>query len=81
MSFVYIIYSQKYGKTYVGSTLDLEKRLKEHNSGKSTFTSKFCPWEIIHFEKFDNLQDARKREKYYKSASGRKKIKQLNIPR
>jgi putative endonuclease len=81
MAFVYILKSKNYDKTYVGSTLNLEKRLSEHNSGKSTFTSKFKPWTIIYSEDFQNLSEARKKEKYYKSASGRNQIKKLNIPR
>jgi len=77
MSSLYILKSLNHNKTYVGITDDLEKRLQEHNSGKSIYTSKFKPWKIIHYEKCENKEEARKREKYYKSTSGRKKIKNL----
>ncbi len=61
-------------KTYVGLTNNLERRLKEHNSSKSKFTKAYIPWEIIHFEKAGTRKDARTREKYFKSAAGRKRF-------
>ena len=75
--FVYILKSKNHNKTYVGYTNNLERRLKEHNSGKSIFTSKFVPWKIIYKEEFDQDIEARKKEKYYKSSAGRRKIKLL----
>jgi len=58
-------------------TNNLDRRLKEHNSGKHFYTKRHCPWVMIYNEKYDNLKEARKREKYLKSASGRKLIKEL----
>lgn len=58
-------------------TSDLKRRLSEHNAGKSNYTKKYLPWEIIYCDKFDSREDARKREKYFKSTSGRKKVKQI----
>ncbi len=82
MAFVYILKSSKYPKTYVGSTTDIERRLAEHNSGKNLFTSRYMPWRVIYKEVFVNLTDARKREKYFKSAAGRRFIvRNINIPR
>ncbi|MFH1198316.1 MAG: GIY-YIG nuclease family protein [bacterium] len=75
--FVYILRSKVFSKTYVGFTEDLQRRLYEHNSGKSTFTRKYKPWEIVFFEKYLYLDEAVKREKYYKSAAGRRKIKNI----
>ena len=45
--FVYILFSSSLQKFYVGSTESVEKRIKEHNRGKSNFTSKGIPWEVI----------------------------------
>lgn len=64
-------------KSYVGMTDDLKRRVVEHNSGKSIYTKKFLPWEIIHTEEYETRQEARKREKYMKSASGRRFLKQF----
>ena len=74
---IYILKSINYEKTYVGLTNNLQRRLKEHNNGKSNYTNKFKPWRIIYTEEAENLTNARAREKYFKSASGRKKIKKI----
>jgi putative endonuclease len=79
MAFVYILKSTNFPKTYVGSTVNFERRLTEHNSGKSTFTKRYLPWVVVYKEEFDDLSLARKREKYLKSADGRKFIKQNKI--
>ena len=54
--FVYILNSLEFDKTYVGISNEPNRRLKEHNSGKSIFTRKFMPWEIVYKEQFDSLQ-------------------------
>jgi len=77
MHFVYILKSTSASKTYVGLTDNISRRIEEHNSGASSFTKKYLPWEMIYHEKCDNLQSARKREKYFKSASGRKLLKDI----
>ena len=58
-------------------TNNLERRLNEHNAGLHNYTKKYLPWAMIYSEKYDNLSDARKREKYLKSAVGRKFLKTL----
>ncbi len=72
MYYVYILKSEIKEKTYVGFTNNLERRIKEHNSGKSKFTGKYTPWRVIYQEKFATLVEARVRELYLKSAAGRK---------
>jgi len=44
--FVYIIYSEKLDRYYVGTTDDVQKRILEHNSMKyaKSFTTKGIPW-------------------------------------
>jgi putative endonuclease len=49
MSFkVYILWSEKLQKFYVGSTNDIENRLHRHNSGYQKFTSKGRPWIVVY---------------------------------
>ena len=72
MSLVYILKSINNLKFYVGSTTDLNRRITEHNSGKTIYTKRYMPWIIIYIEEYSNLSDARKREKYLKSSAGRK---------
>jgi len=56
---------------YVGLTVDLEKHLSEHNSGKLIHTNKFRPWEIVTYTAFKDKSKAEKFELYLKSSSGR----------
>ncbi|MDC6362636.1 MULTISPECIES: GIY-YIG nuclease family protein [Flavobacteriaceae] len=72
MFFVYVLYSSKFERYYVGFTKDIARRLKEHNAGKTTSTKPFVPWKLVHEESFETLAEARKREKYLKSAAGRR---------
>ena len=74
MVYIYVLYSDSAKKHYVGMTENLKKRLREHNAGKSTFTSSFIPWKIIYFEMANDYKNARIREKYLKTAAGKKYI-------
>ena len=71
MFYVYALYSSKFNKIYVGQTIDLDKRLIEHNSGLSNYTKRFMPWKIIYTEKVETRTNAMKREKQLKSQKGR----------
>ncbi len=71
---IYVLRSLKDGIHYVGMTQDIARRLEEHNTGKSKFTSGHVPWEVIYFEEVENSVVARQREKYFKTAAGKKYI-------
>ncbi len=75
--FVYILKSKIKDITYAGHTDNIERRLIEHNSGKSIFTKKFKPWDLIYKEEFITVEEAIKREKYFKTAAGRRLIKKI----
>ncbi|WP_299244405.1 GIY-YIG nuclease family protein [uncultured Aquimarina sp.] len=76
MYYVYVLYSVDYDKYYIGMTDNLERRLFEHNLGKTQSTKAFKPWKIVLKEVFETRQEARIREKYLKSAAGRRWRKQ-----
>ena len=46
MKYVYILRSVEGDHFYCGSTDNLRERLKSHNAGQVSHTSKFKPWEI-----------------------------------
>lgn len=75
---VYALLNQLNEEVYVGMTTDLERRLKEHNSGKNRYTKAFMPWTIFYTEQHENWELGRKREKYLKSASGKRFLKNLD---
>ena len=74
---VYIIYSAKLDKYYVGYTEHLLIRLNQHNNGESTFTSKANDWILKCTEAFDSREKAHCRELEIKRKKSRKYIEWL----
>src|SRR5438552_10897130 len=71
MYYVYLIESlSAQGERYVGMTTDLKQRLREHNQGKSSHTTKFSPWKLITYLAFTDRAKAEAFERYLKSGSG-----------
>ncbi|MDD5145981.1 MAG: GIY-YIG nuclease family protein [Candidatus Pacebacteria bacterium] len=77
MHYVYILFSQKLKKRYIGKTSDLKIRIKQHNSGKSNFSSKGMPWKLVYYEAFLTKDDATREELFLKTGKGRERIKYL----
>jgi putative endonuclease len=75
--FVYIIYSSGLDKYYVGYTGNIQKRLIEHNTGISTYTSKSTDWELKWIKEFSSREEAGIEEKKIKSKKSRKYIEWL----
>ena len=62
------------GSYYVGSTKDLTRRLKQHQSGEgANHTKKYLPVELIYFEEYTRIDHAFYREKQIQKWSRRKK--------
>jgi putative endonuclease len=76
---VYVLKSSTARKTYVGFTTNLERRLREHNHGNHSYTKKHIPWSVLYEEKYLTPVEARKREKYFKSAAGRRYLKKYIV--
>lgn len=75
MAYVYILKSLSKLITYTGSTVNLNKRLREHNKGLEKFTKLYTAWKLVYFEKYENISNTGKREKYFKTTDGRRYIK------
>jgi putative endonuclease len=73
--YVYVLRSKISGKFYKGHCEDIDKRLSQHNAGVTKSTRKGIPWELVYFETFANRDEAIHREKYFKSAAGRRYLK------
>jgi putative endonuclease len=72
MYYVYLIKSIQFPEIlYVGYTVDVEQRLKIHNSGSSFHTAKHRPWQLVMYLAFVEEKAAREFEKYLKTQSGR----------
>lgn len=73
--YVYVLRSDIDGRFYVGLTDNIERRLKEHNSGKTKSTKGYIPWVLFFKEDFESRIEARGREIYLKSGVGKEFIK------
>ncbi len=62
MFYVYVLKSKKDEELYIGSTNDLKRRIKEHESGESFSTKLRRPFDLIYYEAYKDEKDARKRE-------------------
>lgn len=76
MHYVYLIESANdRNRHYVGQTDDLKARIIEHNSGKSMYTSRFGPWQLVCYLGFAEGSRALDFERYLKSGSGKTFLK------
>jgi len=75
MYYVYVLRSIPSGRLYKGYCSDLQRRLLEHNTGKTTSTKPFVPWKIVYYEVLYSLEEAVAREKYFKTSAGRRFLK------
>jgi len=78
---VYILYSEKYDKIYIGYTSNLIERYKSHNElAIKGYTIRYRPWVVVYCEYFTDKLAATKREKALKSGQGREWIrKQIEL--
>ncbi len=80
MHFVYILKSQiDPTKHYVGLTDGIDHRLKEHNQGRSIYTNKYRPWNLVSYVAFSVKDRAEQFEKYLKRGSGHAFLKKYLI--
>ena len=74
MYYVYAISSLDRNYIYVGLTDNLERRFREHNSGKNKTTKPYSPFKILYTQEFETRLEARQKEKYFKSGIGKEKL-------
>ena len=75
MFYAYILKSKKDNQFYTGYTNDLVERLKMHKTGKIASTKNRLPIDLVYYEACLNQQDATHREKYLKTAWGKRFVK------
>ncbi len=67
------------GSYYTGSTIDLERRINQHQLGEgSNHTKKYLPVRLIYFEEFNRIDEAFYREKQVQNWSRKKKEALIN---
>ena len=76
---LYVLIGER-DKRYVGITNNLERRMQEHESGRTKSGQLIGDFRLLHTEKFEDYASARNREKFLKSGVGRKWLA-LRYPR
>ncbi|WP_373399466.1 GIY-YIG nuclease family protein [Algoriphagus halophilus] len=76
---VYILFSTKLGKYYVGQTSDLEKRLERHNQGRERFTRTGIPWELVYTKACFSRGEAMGLEKRIKNLGAKRYLASLDL--
>ena len=75
---IYILYNEKNDKFYIGQTNDIERRLIEHNLGKSNYTSKYNgEWRLVYQEELSDRTTVLKRERFLKNQKNKNFYKKL----
>ena len=80
MFYAYVLKSVKHEYYYKGHCQNLETRLTQHNSGMTTSIKPFMPFKIVYSEQFETELEAINREKYFKTAAGRRFLKKILVP-
>ncbi|MCP3898201.1 MAG: GIY-YIG nuclease family protein [Desulfobacteraceae bacterium] len=71
MYYTYILRSKKEKKQFVGLTKDIDTRFKQHNDGEVKSTKEFSPFTLLYYEACHKKDDAKIREKFFKTPKGR----------
>jgi len=73
--YVYILKCEKDKSFYTGYTVDLPRRIKEHNRGNGAkYTRARGPVELLYYEEYISRQEAMHREREIKKLSRCKKM-------
>ena len=77
--YAYTLKSVKDGKYYHGHCGDLEKRLNDHNKGRTRSRKSRKPFTIHYYEVFETKSASAKREVFFKSIDGYNYLKEKGI--
>jgi putative endonuclease len=77
MYYVYVLKNHVDHKLYVGYTTNLRERLQKHQNGEVTSTKFRRPFELIFYEGYKSMKDAKRRERYLKSSKGKSSLNMM----
>lgn len=72
--YVYILQNKFKNFIYIGYSENLKKRFNSHNRAENKSTKAYLPLDLIHYEAYRNISDAKRREEYLKTNRGRKTL-------
>jgi putative endonuclease len=69
--FVYVLWSPPSGQRfYIGISEDVPNRLRQHNDGRSRWSSRYSPWNVAFVRECSTYTEARKLENDLKRQKG-----------
>ena len=77
MHYIYILESEKNGRYYIGSTNNLERRLAEHNGGKTKSLKYIRPLKVVFKQEFATIGEVRSWEIRLKKLKSRKLLAEI----
>ena len=80
MYYTYVLKSIAHDFLYKGHCKDIDKRLIQHNAGMTESIRPYIPFKLLYLEEFTTEAKAIAREKYFKSAAGRRFLKEKLAP-
>ena len=80
MYYTYVIKGLNNDFYYKGHCEDIKKRLLQHNTGATDSIKMYRPFEMVCYETFETREEAIRREKYFKSAAGRRYLRNKLVP-
>ncbi len=75
MFYAYVLKSINHDFHYKGHCENLEERLKQHNAGMTFSINPYIPFQIVYFEEYPTREEAIAQERYWKTAAGRRYLK------
>ncbi len=75
----YILFSAELNRFYTGQTQDLERRIAEHNRGKTPGMAKGMPWKLMYSKEVQSRTEALKLEKFIKKRGAARYLLDNNI--
>ena len=75
--YLYILQSEKSGRYYIGSCIDPERRLSQHNANAVASTRSKGPWSRVALIKFPDESLAKKAELFVKRQKSRPVIERI----
>jgi len=76
--FVYILFSPSIERYYSGHSDDFQRRIQEHNAGKTPSIKNGIPWKLVWSTMTENRQQAMALEKKIKARGAKRFLEDLN---
>ena len=75
--YTYVLLSQKDKKFYIGYSVDVFNRLKQHNDKQNVSTKGRTPFDLLYYEAHLNKLDALRRESYFITSSYKRTLRKM----